>query len=303
MIGLLLIPACLGGGLLLQRLSPPKWLPRLLTQTVIYLALPALVLEKIPALLLVEEQLLPILMPWLIFSLGWLGFSILGRKLGWERKTKGGIILTCSLGNTSFVGIPVMQALWGAAGVEVAILADQPGSFACLSTAGIVAASWYAGDEISPKALVRRLLRFPPFLAFVAAFVLNILQWTPQGALLQILRWLGMLVVPFSLLAVGLQLEVKGLFRPQQEIWYGLGYKLLLAPLIIFVLYMLLLQQRGLMAMGSVMEAAMGPMVTASLIAEQFGLNPPMVRQTLSLGILLSFITLGLWYGVVMAVS
>lgn len=303
MISLLLIPACLGGGLLLQRLSPPKWLPRLLTQTVIYLALPALVLEKIPALLLVEEQLLPILMPWLIFSLGWLGFSILGRKLGWERKTKGGIILTCSLGNTSFVGIPVMHALWGAAGVEVAILADQPGSFACLSTAGIVAASWYAGDEISPKVLMRRLLRFPPFLAFVAAFVLNILQWTPQGALLQILHWLGMLVVPFSLLAVGLQLEVKGLFRPQPEIWYGLGYKLLLAPLIIFVLYMLLLQQRGLMAMGSVMEAAMGPMVTATLIAEQFGLNPPMVRQTLSLGILLSFITLALWYGVVMGVS
>lgn len=303
MTGLLLIPACLGGGLLLQRLHPPQWLPRLLTQAVIYVALPALVLEKIPLLQLEEAHLLPILMPWLVFSLGWLGFSALGKKLGWERKTKGGIILTCSLGNTSFVGIPVMQALWGAAGVEVAILADQPGSFACLSTAGIVAASWYAGDEISAKAIARRLLRFPPFLAFVAAFGLNLLQWTPQGWLLQLLHWLGMLVVPFSLLAVGLQLTLKGLFRPRNEVWLGLGYKLLLAPMIIFVLYLLLLQQRGLMAVGSVMEAAMGPMVTATLIAEQFGLNPPMVRQTLSLGILLSFFTLALWYGVLVAVS
>lgn len=294
---LLLIVACMGGGMLLQRLRLPKELPRWLTKTVIYVALPALVLEKIPPLQLEQEYLLPILMPWLVFSLAWLVFSNLGRRWGWDRKTKGGIIMTCGLGNTSFIGIPVMQALWGAAGVEIAILADQPGSFACLSTAGIVAASWYAGGEVSAKAIIQRLLRFPPFLAFIGAFVLNLLNMPAAGIALTVLHWLGMLVVPFSLLAVGLQLEVKGLFRPRKEVWIGLSYKLLLAPLIIFVLYILLLQQRGLMAIGSVMEAAMGPMVTASLIAEQFGLNPPMVRQTLSLGILLSFLTLGLWYG------
>jgi predicted permease len=295
---LLLIIACLGGGLLLQRLRLPQGLPKLLTKTVIYVALPALVLEKIPPLQLQEEHLLPILMPWLVFSLAWLGFSVLGRRWSWDRNTKGGIILTCGLGNTSFVGIPVMQALWGAAGVEIAILADQPGSFACLSTAGIVAASWYAGGEVSATALIRRLLRFPPFLAFIAAFALNLLEIPVEGTPLTLLHWLGMLVVPFSLLAVGLQLEIKGLFRPRREILIGLSYKLLLAPFIIFVLYILLLQQRGLMAVGSVMEAAMGPMVTASLIAEQFGLNPPMVRQTLSLGILTSFLTLAVWYGV-----
>ncbi|AHM61437.1 permease [Flammeovirgaceae bacterium 311] len=300
MLSLLIIPACLGGGLLLQRLGSMARLARLLTKTVIYVSLPALVLEKIPVLQLSEQQLLPVLMPWLIFSLAWLGFSALGRRLNWERKTKGGIIMTCGFGNTSFVGIPVMNALWGAAGVEIAILADQPGSFACLSTLGIVAASWYAGDTISPGALVKRLLRFPPFLAFVAAFAMNALSLPPQGVLLQVLHWVGILVVPFSLLAVGLQLELKALFQPQKEIWIGLGYKLLLAPLLIFVLYLFILQQRSFMAIGSVMEAGMGPMVTASLVAEQFGLNPPLVRQTLSLGILLSFLTLALWYGLLM---
>ncbi|WP_225000057.1 AEC family transporter [Cesiribacter sp. SM1] len=300
MLSLLIIPACFGGGLLLQRFGSMAGLARLLTKIVIYVSLPALVLEKIPLLQLNEQQLLPILMPWLIFALAWLGFSALGRKLGWERKTKGGIILSCGFGNTSFVGIPVMNALWGAAGVEVAILADQPGSFACLSTLGIVAASWYAGDTISPQSLVKRLLRFPPFLAFVAAFAMNALNVAPQGIILQILHWVGLLVVPFSLLAVGLQLEVKALLRPQKEILVGLAYKLLLAPLLIFILYLFILQQRSFMAIGSVMEAGMGPMVTASLIAEQFGLNPPMVRQTLSLGILLSFLTLALWYGLLM---
>lgn len=296
MLGLLIIPACLGAGLLLQRLGSPGWLPKLLTQAVIYVALPALVLEKIPPLQLREEYLLPMLMPWLVFSVGWLGISALGKRLGWERSTKGGIILTCGLGNTSFIGIPVMQALWGAAGVEVALLADQPGSFACLSTAGIAAASWYAGGAVSFSSIVERMLKFPPFLAFVLAFALNLLHWTPEATLLQILHFLGMLVVPFSLLAVGLQLQLKGLFTLRQELLWGLGYKLLLAPLLIFVLYVVVLQQKGLMAVGSVMEAAMGPMVTATLIAERFGLNPPLVRQVLSLGILLSFLTLALWY-------
>jgi malate permease and related proteins len=303
MMSLLIIPACLGGGLLLQRLGTPAWLARVLSQAVIWVALPALVLEKIPALQLEEEHLLPVLMPWLVFAVGWLGFSYLGRRAGWDRPTKGGIILTCSLGNTSFVGIPVMQALWGAAGVEVAILADQPGSFAALSTVGIAAASWYSGGRVSVGAIAARMLKFPPFIAFVLAFILNVGGWVPEGLGLQLLHYLGMLVVPFSLLAVGLQVELKGLFNPRQEIWLGLSYKLLLAPLMIFVLYMLLLQQRGLMAMGSVMEAAMGPMVTATLVAERFGLNPPLVRQVLSLGILASFVTLVFWYWLVQSLG
>ncbi|EMR04364.1 AEC family transporter [Cesiribacter andamanensis] len=303
MLSLLIIPLCLGGGLLLQRLAPPAWLPRLLSLAVINVALPALILEKIPILQLQEEHLLPVLMPWLVFSVGWLGFSYLGRRAGWERTTKGGIILTCSLGNTSFVGIPVMHALWGAAGVEVAILADQPGSFAALSTVGIAAASWYAGGRVSVGAIAARMAKFPPFIAFVLAVVLNMAAWAPQGLLLQGLHYGGLLVVPFSLLAVGLQVELRGLFRPRREILMGLGYKLLLAPLMIFVLYMLLLQQRGLMAMGSVLEAAMGPMVTATLIAERFGLNPPLVRQVLSLGILLSFFTLVFWYWLVQSMG
>jgi malate permease and related proteins len=57
------------------------------------------------------------------------------------------------------------------------------------------------------------------------------------------------------------------------------------------------------MAMGSVMEAAMGPMVTATLVAERFGLNPPLLRQVLSLGILASFVTLVFWYWLVQSLG
>lgn len=298
MNSLLIIPSCLGGGLLLKKLGLPVSAARLLTKLVIYVCLPALVLEKIPYLALKPAYALPMLMPWLIFCLAWLLFSWLGRKQNWPRPSKGSVILTAGLGNTSFIGIPVMQAIWGTAGVEVAILADQPGSFACLSTLGIIAAGWYSGEKVSTLGLMRRVLSFPPFLAFLLAFSLNFLQLPPQGLLLDALHGLGSLVVPLALLAVGMQLNLSS-FKPVQKYTrFALGYKLLLAPFLIFLVYVLIMRQTGLMAKGSVMEAAMGPMVTATLVAEAYALDPPLARQILSLGILLSFLSLPLWWAI-----
>ncbi|HAI80845.1 MAG TPA: transporter, partial [Chryseobacterium sp.] len=61
----------------------------------------------------------------------------------------GALIMCAGFGNTSFVGIPVIQSLFGENGLKTVMLVDQPGSFVALSTVGIAVANYYSGTKNS----------------------------------------------------------------------------------------------------------------------------------------------------------
>lgn len=297
MDSLVLLVCCLGLGLLFRgsKAFPDKAYLSL-NSFIIYAALPALVLEKIPAIPFSTSMLMPVLMPWLLFIVAIAFFAWLGHLLGWSRKTIGCLTLSCGLGNTSFVGIPVMQMIWGEAGVQIAILADQPGSFAVLATLGIITASYYAAGKSTPKEILLRVFRFPPFLAFLFALLLKSAGWTMPELFSYTLHSLGQMVVPLALVSVGMQLKPGWPGKQLNLLAWGLGYKLVIAPAIIFLVYIGLMGNHSLMSYGSVMEAAMGPMITAGIIAANFGLKPELVGRILGFGIPFSFLTLPFWY-------
>ena len=297
MESLILLFCCLGLGILFRQVRLlPENAYLSLNGLIIYVALPALILHKIPLISFTAEVAYPIAMPWLIFSLAIPFFILLGRQLQWSKQSIGCLILCCGLGNTSFIGIPVMQLLWGEAGVQVAILADQPGSFAALSTAGILMASYFSGGGASAKELVSRVLRFPPFLVFMLALLLKFSGIFIPELLTFTLARLGSLVVPLALFSVGLQLQPSAPGKDLPKLAWGLGYKLILAPALIYVLYILVLEQHDITGKGSVMEAAMGPMITAAIVATNFKLDPPLVGRVVGMGIPLSFVSLLFWY-------
>lgn len=297
MDSLILLVCCLALGLLFRQSKAfPEKAYLSLNSFIIYAALPALVLEKIPLIPFSGDVLMPVLMPWLVFIVAILFFAGLGHLLGWSRQTIGCLTITCGLGNTSFVGIPVMQMIWGEAGVQLAILADQPGSFAALATLGIVTASYYASGKSTAKELLLRVFRFPPFLTFLLAICLNLTGSTMPELLSYTLHTLGQMVVPLALVSVGMQLNPSWPGKQWPLIAWGLGYKLFIAPAIIFLLYIGLLGNHSMMSYGSVMEAAMAPMITAAIIATNFGLKPELVGRIVGFGIPISFLTLLLWY-------
>lgn len=297
MESLLLLICCLTLGILFRqsRLLPENAYLSL-NGFIIYAALPALILEKIPAIPFTGNVLYPVLMPWLIFGLSIPFFAWLGRRKGWSRQTIGCLTLTAGLGNTSFVGIPVMQMLWGEPGVQIAILADQPGSFAALATLGIGVASFYASGTSTAKDILLRVFRFPPFLAFILALMLKGGNWDIPELVHFTLNRLGSMVVPLALVSVGMQLKPSAPGQELTKLAWGLGFKLLLAPALIFILYILILDNKSLLSQGSVMEAAMGPMITAAIVATNFGLEPGLVGRIVGFGIPASFLTLPLWY-------
>src|SRR5690554_8081123 len=70
-------------------------------------------LYYLPKIELGWDLLLPASVAWIAFGLSYLLFTFLGKMYGWSKKLIGCLIITAGLGNTSFVGIPVIQALYG----------------------------------------------------------------------------------------------------------------------------------------------------------------------------------------------
>ncbi|WP_431293247.1 AEC family transporter [Pedobacter sp. P26] len=98
-----------------------------------------------------------------------------------------------------------------------------------------------------------------------------------------------------ALFSIGLQLKFGGWFRELKHISFTLLYKLILAPLVVLVMA-LVLDMNGMIAKITIFEMAMPTLVTAGVIADQYDLNPKLSNLVVGIGILLSFITTGLWW-------
>lgn len=262
----------------------------------IYVSLPAITLRYLPALQIDWQLLFPVLMAWLVFGLALLVFPLLGRGRGWSSATVGCLVLVCGLGNTSFVGFPLIEAMYGEAGLKLAVLCDQPGSFLVLSTLGILAMGYFLTGRWSLRAIGSEILRFPPFLAFLASLIVLLAGITWPSWLAGPLETLGGTMTPVAMVSIGLQLQKP--WRPEapwEELRWGLLLKLLLAPAIISGLYLGLFQLTGLVAKVSILEAAMGPMITPSIIAIEKNMNPSLASLLVAIGVPLSLLTVYGW--------
>ncbi len=293
MAGFGLLLGLLLSGVLVQRQWPDlatavlPWLNR----WILWMAIPALTLVYLTRLKPSISLLAPISVAWLLFGLAFIWVRLLQPVLKLNRQTQGCLILLAGLGNTSFVGFPLIRHFYGESGLHTAVLIDQPGSFLVLGTFGLITAAAHAGEKITRQQLFKRVLGFPPFLAFLLAILCQLLDWQPTGQLAQALTLLGQTLSPLALFAVGLQLSFeldKTLFKP---LIAGLGYKLFLAPMLIALIYIGGLGLSGEMVEVCILEAGMGPMITAAIVANSYQLQPKLASLMLGIGIPLSLLT------------
>ncbi|MCO6146746.1 AEC family transporter [Flavobacterium sp. NRK1] len=297
MDSIILIFICLLAGVALSRIKAvPANGHMALNNFVIYISLPALALYYIPKIEVTTKLLYPLGVAWIGFLFAWLLFGGLGKWLGWSKKLIGCLVLTAGLGNTSFVGFPIIEALYGKKGLETAIITDQPGTFVVMATLGIIVAASYSKGSAGVLEILKKILLFPPFLAFFAGAIMNICD-TDFAAIFQpVLQKLGSTVTPVALVAVGMQIKIQRRNRHWGFLSLGLFYKLILMPAILFVLYKIILGQSDQEINVSLMEAAMAPMITAAILASAYGLKPKLAGMMIGVGIPLSFATLAIWY-------
>ncbi len=297
---LLLLVVCLLVGKLLQRVpAVPLNAAQTLNQFVIHVSLPALALYFIPEVEFNASLLFPVGVAWITFGASMLFFLLLQRLLGWSRKLTGCLIVVAGLGNTAFIGFPIIEALYGKEGLATAVLIDQPGTFVVLSILGVGVSAWYSRGGTTAGALLLKIVRFPPFIAFVVALLLGALGIRFNADLKDMLWRIGSTVSSVALVSVGLQLKLERRSKHWLPLTFGLAFKLLLAPALIFLLYAVLAGRRDPTIAVCVLEAAMAPMITGAIVASSYGLKPKLANMMIGVGIPLSFLTLLGWWWLV----
>ncbi len=289
-----LILAMLFLGMALRRLGVfEESAADVLNRVVLYVCLPAAVLRYAPQLDFDWRLLGVVAVPWLLGAATVALVSLATRGLRLRRDQHAALLLTVGLGNTSFLGYPLIRALLGEQALPYAVLYDQFGSFILLSTFGLYVLARYGGEsEPTLRAIGARVLRFPPLLALV--FGLTLMPAEPPAWIAGGLQRLTDALLPLVMLAMGITIRLRLARGERAALAVGLGLKLVLLPLLACGLAPAL-GLSGLALQATVLEAAMPPMITAAALAISHRLAPRLAAAMVGYGILLSLLTLPAW--------
>ncbi len=291
---LIILISIISGVLIRKFKILPKDSHKVVNLWVISVALPSISLLYIPKMQWNWDLIFIIIIPIIVFIICFILLEIIGQYILLDRKTKACLVLTVGLCNLSFLGFPLTKAYYGEEGLQLAILCDQSG-FMVVSTLGILIAahSSKSGKGISIFLLLKKVISFPPTIGFILAFVLPL--FVNLTIIEPTLNSLSSTMVPLALFSVGLQIQFKEWKADKKTLLIALFYKLILAPIIILGISFLFTLDKLYLQVG-VLESAMAPMVTGSIIATEFNLKPKLSAKILSFGIPISFLTTYIWY-------
>lgn len=302
-LGVALIAFVIGAAL---RFAPgfPRGAASGLHAFVVWVALPALILVRVPTLSAGAEVTALIVLPWVLWALAAALVLGVSRRLRWPRPVEGALLMVVPLANTSFLGLPLVEAHLGPGAVPLAIVWDQLGSFLLLSTFGAFVLAAYrpsaeAQTRPSLATIARAVVRFPPFIALLVALALGALADDAALApLTSVLAPIGASLVPVVMVAIGLQWRAT---LPRHHLGpaaFALTTRLALIPLAAFGLAHAF-GLPPLIAGTAVLESGMGPMITAGALAIEAGLAVDLSAAVLGWGTLLSLGTTALWAALV----
>ena len=270
-----------------------------INEVVIYMSMPAMALLYAHSLPLGPELLFPAAMGWIVFGGAYGLFTLLGKRMGWDDKTVACLTLCTGLGNTVFVGLPMIETFFGPEYIGIGMLCDTGGTFLAMAIPGIILAAKVSGQSVNGFMVLKKVMLFPPFIAVVLGLVLQ--PVTYPDWLTEVLSRLAATLTPLALLSVGMTLRFHAIAGNGRDLVIGLGYKLIFAPLVILALYMVVLGKNDMVTQITVFESAMGPMVTGGIIAMAYGLNSSLAVALVGVGTIVSFATIPFWYAVIQA--
>jgi len=294
--------ALIGMGLLWSWRNPSRTdntvVRRVLTDTVYYIFLPALVFNVLwQAELGLDSIKIAAAAACAVFSallLSWL----ICKRCNSDHKITGAVLLAASFPNATYLGYPLLVNTLGDWAGAVAIQFDL---FACtpiLLTVGIMMSAHYGKEKEKPHPILL-LIKVPPLWAALIATLLNLMDIPPNKWLIDLASMLGSAVIPIMLFAIGLALkqgfhESKHLFKIIPVIFI----QLLFMPLFV-LLASLILNIEGDLRSAVILEAAMPSMALGVVLCDRYNLNTGLYAAAVTATTLLSLITLPIWFALI----
>ena len=233
-----------------------------------------------------QRSQLPSLGIMLAISVGILGLSfvlsqVLFRRAGTEQKKV--LVYAMLISNASFLGIPVVESVYGAAGLPYVAVYLMP----------LRVALWTVGLAIftGGKGGLRTVFLHPCMIATYAGLIVMLTDFTPPALVLRLVSGLGNCTTALSMMVVGnilAQVDPKKLMTPLAA--YFTVVRLVLVPLVVMGI-LLLFRPDPVISGVSVILSGMPAGATTSLLADKYGADRELASRIVFASTLLSIVT------------
>lgn len=264
-----------------------------LTEFVIYFSLPALALSKIRHMTFSHEVFLIIVIAYITMALSLVLGYFAGRYLKLDKQNLVTVMVIVGFGNTGFVGFSYIESFYSLHAVSYALVYDQIGTFIALMTFGVALIAWGGGREQRVRDVAKQMVFSPPLLAIIVAVYFQGTEFPPL--IETILDKFQATLIPLVTGIVGMKLEFRTLSLYFKENMVALSLKMVIAPLLMLVGLYFFADLKAEWVRVTFLETAMPPMTMAVVFGIRGGLNRELLINALALGILFSFVCIGLW--------
>ena len=193
--------------------------------------------------------------------------------------------------NTVLVGIPMILKAYGDEGAVPLFLLIAVHLPVTMTLATVLA----EGRQASPLAILRRLATHPIIVAILAGSACRPLAGHLPELLWQVLDPIGNAAVPCSLVGMGIALRRYGLEAGWKLPAIIAALKLVLHPLVVFVLATLVFEMPRAWAGVAVLFAACPSGINAYLFAERYGEGVAVASSAVALSTALALATILVW--------
>jgi predicted permease len=208
-----------------------------------------------------------------------------------DRKTKAALFLTALVGNTIYMGFPLVGSAARQADFA-AVVAAGTIHLAVGIALSILAVEFYVLRSKNIKTYVLDFIKHPLILSMALGFALSFVKLPEaSGALKRTLLMLGSTASPVALLALGGFLHGRFMRHHLAQAWLSVVLKLVLFPLFLFLAsfaFVLPGHQAGISALLAGMPTA----VTAFVVAEKYKLDESFVASCIVLTTVVSLFTI-----------
>jgi malate permease and related proteins len=220
----------------------------------------------------------------------------------------GGLVLAASAGSVSFLGIPIVRALFGPEEARIAVyfaVLNVPLALfsASLIRGGIDRSTRASGSMVGSLLSVgrqagRQFFALPATWALIGGLMLHSVAM--PASLESAMQVVSFSVAPTVMLALGMALRFDRSSAPYRMALPAVAIKLAISPLIVFACGSLLGLSGVPLAIVS-LQGAMPTQVLSVVIAERYRLNARLVGLTLAMNTALAFVLLPMFAAVVHA--
>ena len=289
-----LILFCILAGIYFGRSSKlPKDSHKIVNAWVINLALPAVAIKYLPHIQLGQHLLMPAIAPVIVFAGGIVFVALFLRRQAPDKATLAGMMLMAGLGNTGFVGLPLVAAYFGKEHLGTAVILDQSTVFLFSTVGAFIAIRGSGKGQVTASALLLKLVRFPPLIASLLS--ISLLRQIDISEIEPLVNDIAATTAPLALFSIGLQLKFDDIRSQISTASPVLLYKLILAPAAC-VIVALLFHLKGHHAQISIFQMGMPSLLSAAVIANEYDLNPKLVNLIAASSIVIGLFTSCIWY-------